>query len=164
MARGINKVILIGNAGTDPDVRYMPNGNAATTLSIATSESWKDKQTGEKQERTEWHRVVCFNRLGEIAGEYIRKGSKIYVEGSIRTRKWQDQQGQDRYTTEIIANEIQMLDSKAQGAPYPDLPELQQGSSNQGSSKAQHAVSKSQPTTETSAEVAFDDLNDDIPF
>lgn len=92
MARGINKVILVGNVGADPDVRYLPNGNAVTTLSVATSETWKDKTTGEKQDRTEWHRVVCFNRLGEIAGEYIRKGSKLYVEGSLRTRKWQDQQ------------------------------------------------------------------------
>src|SRR6516165_4738488 len=116
MARGINKVILVGNVGVDPDLRYLPNGNAVTTLSVATSESWKDKQTGEKQERTEWHRVVCFNKLGEIAGEYIRKGSKLYVEGSIRTRKWQDQQGQDRYTTEIIASDIQMLDSRNAGA------------------------------------------------
>ncbi|MCL5272253.1 MAG: single-stranded DNA-binding protein, partial [Gammaproteobacteria bacterium] len=104
MARGINKVILVGNVGVDPDVRYLPNGNAVTTLSLATSESWKDKTTGEKQDRTEWHRVVCFNRLGEIAGEYVRKGSKLYVEGSLRTRKWQDQQGQDKYTTEIIAS------------------------------------------------------------
>jgi single-strand DNA-binding protein len=112
MARGINKVILVGNVGGDPEVRYMPNGNAVTTLSIATSETWKDKQTGDKQERTEWHRVVCFNRLGEIAGEYVRKGSKLYVEGSLRTRKWQDPQGQDRYTTEIVAGDIQMLDSK----------------------------------------------------
>lgn len=90
MARGINKVILVGNVGADPEVRYLPNGNAVTTLSVATSETWKDKTTGEKQDRTEWHRVVCFNRLGEIAGEYIRKGSKLYVEGSLRTRKWQD--------------------------------------------------------------------------
>lgn len=92
MARGINKVILIGNVGVDPDVRYLPNGNAVTTLSIATSESWKDKVSGEKQERTEWHRVVCFNRLGEIAGQYVRKGSKLYIEGSLRTRKWQDRE------------------------------------------------------------------------
>lgn len=112
MARGVNKVILIGNVGTEPDARYMPNGNAATTLSIATTEAWKDKQTGEKQERTEWHRVVCFNRLGEIAAEYVKKGTKLYIEGSLRTRKWQDQQGQERYTTEIIASDIQMLDNK----------------------------------------------------
>ena len=123
MARGINKVILIGNVGIDPDVRYLPNGNAVTTLSLATSESWKDKSTGEKQDRTEWHRVVCFNRLGEIAGEYVRKGSKLYVEGSLRTRKWQDQQGQKRYTTEIVANNMQFLESM-NSAPGRDMNEI----------------------------------------
>ncbi len=164
MARGINKVILVGNIGVDPEVRYMPNGNAATTLSLATSESWKDKVTGEKQERTEWHRVVCFNRLGEIAGEYIRKGSKIYVEGSIRTRKWQDQQGQDKYTTEIIASDIQMLDSKGQGSSYNDAPQQAQSYS-QGAPQAQGSPTRNQPVTEsTAAHTAFDDLNDDIPF
>ncbi|MEH6445039.1 MAG: single-stranded DNA-binding protein, partial [Oceanospirillaceae bacterium] len=112
MARGVNKVIIVGNIGGDPDVRYMPNGNAVTNATIATSETWKDKQTGQNQERTEWHRVVFFNRLGEIAGEYLRKGSKVYVEGSLRTRKWQGQDGQDRYTTEIVASEMQMLDSR----------------------------------------------------
>lgn len=112
MARGINKVILIGNIGQDPEVKSMPNGNAVTNATIATSESWKDKQTGQQQERTEWHRVVFFNRLAEIAGEYLRKGSKVYIEGSLRTRKWQDQSGQDRYTTEIVASEMQMLDSR----------------------------------------------------
>lgn len=112
MARGINKVILIGNIGQDPEVKSMPNGNAVTNATIATSESWKDKQTGQQQDRTEWHRVVFFNRLAEIAGEYLRKGSKVYVEGSLRTRKWQDQSGQDRYTTEIVASEMQMLDSR----------------------------------------------------
>lgn len=112
MARGINKVILIGNLGNDPEVRYMPSGGAVTTVSVATSEGWKDKTTGENQERTEWHRVVFFNRLAEIAGEYLRKGSKIYVEGSLRTRKWQDKNGVDRYTTEIVGNEMQMLDGK----------------------------------------------------
>ncbi len=163
MARGINKVILVGNVGIDPDVRYLPNGNAVTTLSVATSESWKDKQTGEKQERTEWHRVVCYNRLGEIAGEYIRKGSKLYVEGSLRTRKWQDQQGQDRYTTEIIANDIQMLDSKGQGASYNDMPNPQ--ASQQGAPHLQESTAtRSQPTPESAAQAAFDDLNDDIPF
>ncbi len=115
MARGINKVILIGNLGKDPETRYMPSGGAVANLAIATSESWKDKNTGEMQERTEWHRVVCFNRLGEIAGEYLRKGSKVYIEGSLRTRKWQGQDGQDRYTTEIVANEMQMLDSRGGG-------------------------------------------------
>jgi single-strand DNA-binding protein len=109
MARGINKVILIGNLGADPEVRYMPSGGAAATLNLATSESWKDKQTGEQQDRTEWHRVVLFNRLAEIAGEYLKKGSKVYIEGSLRTRKWQDKNGQERFTTEIVGNDIQML-------------------------------------------------------
>ncbi len=112
MARGVNKVIIVGNLGGDPEVRYMPSGGAVTNVTIATSESWKDKQTGQQNERTEWHRVVFFNRLAEIAGEYLRKGSKVYVEGSLRTRKWQDQSGQDRYTTEIVAAEMQMLDSR----------------------------------------------------
>jgi single stranded DNA-binding protein len=109
MSKGINKVILIGNLGADPEVKYMPSGNAVTNVNLATSESWKDKQSGQMQERTEWHKVVFFNRLAEIAGEYLRKGSKVYIEGSLRTRKWQDQSGQDRYTTEIVASEMQML-------------------------------------------------------
>ncbi len=112
MARGVNKVILVGNCGQDPDTRYMPSGGAVTNVSLATSESWKDK-SGEQQERTEWHRIVFFNRLAEIAGEYLKRGSKVYVEGALRTRKWQDKEsGQDRYTTEIVANEMQMLDSR----------------------------------------------------
>jgi len=115
MARGINKVILIGNLGKDPEVRYMPNGQAVANVTLATSESWKDKNTGEQQERTEWHRVVFYRRLGEIAGEYLKKGSKIYVEGKLQTKKWQDNNGNDRYTTEIVANEMQMLDSKGAG-------------------------------------------------
>lgn len=115
MARGINKVILIGNLGADPETRFMPSGGAVTNVNIATSESWKDKQSGQMQERTEWHRVVFFNRLAEIAGEYLKKGSKVYIEGSLRTRKWQGQDGQDRYTTEIVANEMQMLDSRGGG-------------------------------------------------
>ena len=110
MARGVNKVILIGNLGADPEVRYMTNGEAVANLSLATSETWKDKDTGENKERTEWHRVVYYRRMAEIAGEYLKKGSKIYVEGKIRTRKWQDQSGQDRYTTEIYGEEMQMLD------------------------------------------------------
>ncbi len=113
MAKGINKVILIGNLGRDPEVNYMPNGQAVANVTIATSENWKDKNTGEQQERTEWHRVVFFRRLAEIAGEYLKKGSKIYVEGRLQTKKWQDNNGQDRYTTEIIANELQMLDSRS---------------------------------------------------
>ena len=113
MARsGINKVIVLGNIGKDPETKFMPNGNAVTNVSIATSESWKDKTTGQKQEKTEWHNVVFFNKLAEIAGEYLRKGSKVYIEGQLRTRKWQDQSGNDRYSTEIVASEMQMLDSK----------------------------------------------------
>ena len=109
MARGINKVILVGNLGADPDTRYMPSGKAVTNIRIATSESWKDKQTGDQQERTEWHGIVLYDKLGEIAAEYLRKGSQIYIEGSLRTRKWQDKEGKDRYTTEIIARDMQML-------------------------------------------------------
>ena len=111
MAKGINKVILIGNIGKDPEVRFMPNSGAVANISIATSSSWKDKQSGDMQERTEWHRVVFFNKLAEIVGEYLKKGSKIYVEGSLRTQKWKDKNGQDRFTTEVVANEMQMLDS-----------------------------------------------------
>jgi single-strand DNA-binding protein len=156
MARGINKVILVGNVGVDPDVRYLPNGNAVTTLSLATSDTWKDKQTGDKQERTEWHRVVCFNRLGEIAGEYVRKGSKLYVEGSLRTRKWQDPQGQDRYTTEIIATDIQMLDSKSGTTNYDETSGSSQQAQPPANRKPQQAVQ--------AAQEAFDELDDDIPF
>ena len=115
-SRGVNKVILIGNLGQDPEVRYMPNGGAVCNITVATSETWKDKNTGENQERTEWHRVVMFRRLAEIAGEYLKKGSKVYLEGRLQTRKWQDQQGQDRYTTEIVADEMQMLDSRGGGS------------------------------------------------
>jgi len=156
MARGVNKVILIGNLGKDPEVRYMPSGSAVTNVTIATSESWKDKQSGEKQERTEWHNVVFFNRLAEIAGEYLKKGSKVYVEGSLRTRKWQDKAtGQDRYTTEIVGNEMQMLDSRG-GAG---------GGSYQGgeSSQQQNSGSSSRPPA-PAMETAGDDFDDDIPF
>ena len=121
MARGVNKVILVGNLGQDPDTRYMPSGSAVTNLRIATSESWKDKQTGEQNERTEWHSVAMFGRLAEIAAEYLRKGSQVYIEGKLRTRKWQDKQGNDRYTTEIVADEMQMLGGRAGGgAPMAD--------------------------------------------
>ncbi len=115
-SRGVNKVILIGNLGQDPEVRYMPNGGAVCNLTVATSESWKDKNTGENQERTEWHRIVMYRRLAEIAGEYLKKGSKVYLEGKLQTRKWQDKQGQDRYTTEVVADEMQMLDSRGGGS------------------------------------------------
>jgi single-strand DNA-binding protein len=149
MARGINKVILIGNLGKDPETRYMPSGGAVTNVTLATSESWKDKNTGEQQERTEWHRVVFFNRLGEIAGEYLKKGSKVYVEGSLRTRKWQGQDGQDRYTTEIVANEMQMLDSRGGSASF-DAPQ------SQGVSRPQSAPAPSS--------MPDNDFDDDIPF
>jgi single-strand DNA-binding protein len=122
MARGINKVILIGNLGADPETRYTASGSAITNIRIATSESWRDKQTGENQERTEWHNVVFFNRLAEIAGEYLRKGRQVYIEGSLRTRKWQGQDGQDRYTTEVVASEMQMLGGRGDEAPARQSP------------------------------------------
>lgn len=115
MARGVNKVILVGNLGNDPEQKAMPNGNPVANITVATSERWKDKQTGQQQEKTEWHRIVFFNRLAEIAGQYLKKGSKVYLEGQLRTRKWQDQSGQDRYTTEIVASEMQMLSSQQDG-------------------------------------------------
>src|SRR5207248_5485035 len=115
MARGINKVIIIGNLGADPETRAMPSGTTVANLRVATSESWRDKQTGEQQERTEWHRVAFFGRLAEVASEYLRKGSQVYIEGSLRTRKWQDKQGNERYSTEIIGNDMQMLGSRGGG-------------------------------------------------
>ncbi len=152
MAKGINKVILIGNLGADPEVRYMPSGGAVANLRLATSESWKDKQSGERQERTEWHRVALFGRLGEIAGEYLRKGSKVYIEGSLRTRKWQGQDGQDRYTTEIVGNEMQMLDSRGGmgSADFDSAP------------RSQGQAAASAPAA--SAPMSNDDFDDDIPF
>lgn len=129
--KGINKVILVGNLGADPETRYMPSGAAVTNIRIATSESWKDKNTGEQQERTEWHSIAFFGRLAEIAGEYLHKGSQVYVEGSLRTRKWQDKEGNDRYTTEVIATEMQMLggrggEQKQSAQPKPTQPPKQQ--------------------------------------
>jgi single-strand DNA-binding protein len=120
MSKGINKVIIVGHLGQDPEVKYMPSGSAVANVSIATTESWKDKSTGEKQDRTEWHRVVFYARLAEIVGEYLRKGSQVYVEGRLQTRKWQDKSGQDRYTTEIIANEMQMLGGKGERSAPAD--------------------------------------------
>ena len=117
MARGINKVILVGNLGRDPETRYLPSGGAVTNVSLATSRSWKDRDSGEQKEKTEWHRVVFFNRLGEIAGEYLKRGSKVYVEGELRTREW-EKEGQKHFTTEIVANEMQMLDSKGGSSDY----------------------------------------------
>lgn len=151
MSRGVNKVILIGNLGNDPEIRYTPNGNAVANLSLATSESWRDKQSGEMQDRTEWHRVVFFNRLAEIVGEYLHKGSKIYVEGGLRTRKWQDKNGIDKYTTEIIANEMHMLDSKPSGS-----------SSNSGGYAKQNAPTETALAAPQIADDKF--VDDDIPF
>jgi single-strand DNA-binding protein len=151
MARGINKVILVGNLGRDPEVRYMPSGAAVANLTVATSETWKDKNTGENQEKTEWHRVVMFGRLGEIAGEYLKKGSQVYIEGKLQTRKWQGQDGQDRYTTEIVANEMQMLGSRGGGGGSADF-----GGASSGGEK--------QPSAAAPAGGGFDDFDDDIPF
>ena len=150
-SRGINKVILVGNLGADPENRTSQAGAAITNISIATSESWKDKNTGQQQERTEWHRVVFFNRLAEVAAEYLRKGSKVYVEGSLRTRKWQDQSGQDRYTTEIVGSEMQMLDSRNSSGD---------GGYGQGGGGMQPAA----PAQPQPAGGSFDPVDDDIPF
>ena len=157
--RGINMVIVMGNVGVEPEVRYTPSGSAVTNLSIATSESWKDKQSGETQERTEWHRIVFYNKLAEIVGQYVRKGSKLYVKGSIRTRKWQDQSGQDKYTTEIIAEDMQMLDKKGE-VDLEGTPNYEQSASTQ-----QAASPARQPAPERQASApASDDVHDDIPF
>ena len=156
MARGVNKVIIVGNCGQDPETRFMPSGGAVTNLSIATSESWKDKNTGDQQERTEWHKVVFFNRLAEIAGEYVKKGSKLYVEGSLRTRKWQGQDGQDRFTTEIVASEMQMLDSRGAGGGGGD------SYNNQGGGGGFQSAPSPQAAPQTGG--SFDPVDDDIPF
>ncbi len=184
-SRGVNKVILVGNLGQDPEVRYMPNGNAVANITVATSESWKDQQ-GQLQERTEWHRIVLYRRLAEIAGEYLKKGAKVYLEGRLQTRKRQDQQGQERYTTEIIANEMQMLDSRnaGQGAPAgqggqsagqgnwggkPQRPAAPQGGYGQpqGSQSGQGGqgsyAAQPQPTQPAYNEPPMD-FDDDIPF
>jgi single-strand DNA-binding protein len=156
-ARGVNKVILVGNLGNDPEIRYTQGGAAITNISVATSEAWKDKQTGQPQERTEWHRVVFFNRLAEIAGEYLRKGSKVYVEGSLRTRKWQDKEGQDRYSTEIVANEMQMLDTRGSGSGGGQMPEdFPQKAPRSGSGPAPQAADA--PAGD------YGSFDDDIPF
>jgi single-strand DNA-binding protein len=155
MARGINKVILIGNLGADPETRAIPSGTTVANLRIATSESWRDKQSGEQQERTEWHRVALFGRLAEIAAEYLKKGSQVYIEGSLRTRKWQDKQGNDRYSTEIIGNELQMLGGRGGGggaatgtAPAPSFAEESSGGGGGGGSSASRS----------------EEFDDDIPF
>jgi len=148
MARGINKVIIVGNLGGDPETRYMPSGSAVTNLTVATNESWKDKQTGEQKDRTEWHKVAMFNRLAEIAAEYLRKGSQVYIEGKLRTRKWQDKSGQDRWTTEIIADEMQMLGGR--------------GGSGGGSAPMSSGQDSGPPSSPPQA--GPDDFDDDIPF
>ncbi|MES2662750.1 MAG: single-stranded DNA-binding protein [Pseudomonadota bacterium] len=180
MARGINKVILVGNLGKDPETRYTPNSVAITTLTVATSETWKDKVSGENQEKTEWHRVVLFNRLAEIGAEYLRKGSKVYIEGKLQTRKWQDKDGADRYTTEIVGNELQMLDSRNAGggnsdseAPHGEPSDYgMSGGSDYSSSQSHGPASRSAPSNNrrapahqsTPSMVSNDDLDDDIPF
>ena len=143
MARGINKVILVGNLGRDPETRYLPSGGAVTNVSLATSRSWKDRDSGEQKEKTEWHRIVFFNRLGEIAGEYLKRGSKVYVEGELRTREW-EKEGQKHFTTEVVANEMQMLDSKGGNSDYEK--------NNNSSIAAPSSLSSS------------DMVDDDIPF
>lgn len=158
MARGVNKVILIGNLGGDPEVRYMPSGGAVTNITLATTDSWKDKGTGDRQERTEWHRVVFFNRLAEIAGEYLRKGSQVYVEGSLRTRKWQGQDGQDRYTTEIVASEMQMIGGRGGSAGFDAPPAQERQPQAQAPSRA---PASQQPPAHQEPPIDFDD---DIPF
>ena len=164
MARGINKVILVGNLGQDPEVRYSANGAAVATLSIATSDQWTDKQSGQKQERTEWHRVVMFNRLGEIAGEYLKKGSQVYIEGKLQTRKWQDQNGQDRYTTEIVANEMQMLGGRGGSADFAGG--QQQGGGGYQGARQQPAQNNSAPQQQAApaGNDNFGGFDDDIPF
>ncbi|MCZ6502861.1 MAG: single-stranded DNA-binding protein [Gammaproteobacteria bacterium] len=147
MARGINKVILVGNLGNDPETRYMPDGGAVTNISIATSKSWKDKNSGEQREKTEWHRVVCFRRLGEIAAEYLKKGSKVYIEGELQTRQW-EKEGQKHYTTEIIAREMQMLDSRVAVGGMPST---------------ENGDTTSSPSEDFGPPPA-DDFDDDIPF
>ena len=162
MARGINKVIIVGNVGGDPETRYMPSGSAVTNLTIATNESWKDKQTGEQKERTEWHRVAMFNRLAEISAEYLRKGSQVYIEGKLRTRKWQDKSGNDRYTTEIIADEMQMLGGRGGsgggnfGGGAPSEGGAPSGGGQQGGGQQGGGNAPPQPGP--------DDFDDDIPF
>ena len=160
--RGVNKVILIGNLGGDPEVRYTPNGSAVCNLSLATSESWKDRQTGQPVERTEWHRIVIFGKLAEVAGQFLHKGSKVYIEGKLQTRKWQDQQGQDRYTTEVVVDingQLQMLDSRQDGMSGGGY---QQQQPQQQQQQQQQQAPQSQPQAAPAG--GFDDFDDDIPF
>lgn len=180
-SRGVNKVILVGNLGQDPEVRYMPNGGAVANITLATSESWRDKQTGENKEITEWHRVVLFGKLAEVAGEYLRKGSQVYIEGQLRTRKWQDQGGQDRYTTEVVVNvggTMQMLGGRGNGATgqtgqqfsgqQSSQPQQQPGASGNGGKggKGGRGTAQSQPEPQAPPQGNYPpaDFDDDIPF
>jgi single-strand DNA-binding protein len=159
MARSLNKVMLIGHLGKDPEVRYMPSGGAVVNVTLATNETWKDKQTGENQERTEWHNLVFYGKLAEIAGEYLRKGRQVYIEGSLRTRKWQDKNGQDRYTTEIIANDMLMLGSREGGGSVslePREPRPQQ--------RPAEVTPAPGPVAAPQGPVPDNEFNDDIPF
>ena len=159
MARGVNKVTLIGNLGADPEVRYTAGGSAVANARLATAESWRDKETGDQQERTEWHRIVFFSRLAEIVGEYLKKGSQVYIEGRLQTRKWQDRDGNDRYTTEIVANEMQMLGSRGSGGA-----EIGGASGHNESGNFASNASNGEPAAKQSPEPPMDDFDDDIPF
>ena len=161
MARGINKVILIGNLGADPETRAMPSGTTVANLRVATSESWRDKQTGEQQERTEWHRVAFFGRLAEVAGEYLRKGSQVYIEGSLRTRKWQDKQGNERYSTEIIGNDLQMLGGRGGGAGAAPMGGAPESAARGGTGGGAPAFAEE---SSGGGGGKGDDFDDDIPF
>lgn len=172
-SRGVNKVILVGNLGNDPEIRYMPNGGAVANITIATSESWRDKATGEQREKTEWHRVSLFGKLAEVAGEYLRKGSQVYIEGQLQTRKWQDQQGQDRYTTEVVVQGfngvMQMLGGKAQGqgGQQQSQPQQQQGGWGQPQQPAQQRQPQQQQRAQNQQPQYNEppmDFDDDIPF
>lgn len=160
-SKGVNKVILVGNLGQDPEIRYQPSGGAVANLSIATSESWRDKQTGENKEQTEWHRVVLFGKLAEVAGEYLRKGSQVYIEGKLRTRKWQDQAGQEKYTTEVVVNVggvMQMLGGKQESG------QQQKPQQNKQSSGMQQARNQLQRQSSPANNEPPMDFDDDIPF
>ncbi|TLZ34891.1 MAG: single-stranded DNA-binding protein [Gammaproteobacteria bacterium] len=161
MARGINKVIIIGNLGADPETRAMPSGTTVANLRVATSESWRDKQSGEQQERTEWHRVALFGRLAEIAGEYLRKGSQVYIEGSLRTRKWQDKQGNERYSTEIIGNDLQMLGGRGGGAGAAPMGGAPESAARGGTGGGAPAFAEE---SSGGGGGKGDDFDDDIPF
>ena len=164
MSRGINKVILVGNLGSDPEVRYMPSGSAVANVSLATTDSWKDKNTGAQQDRTEWHRVVFFNRLAEIVGEYLKKGSQVYVEGRLQTRKWQDKQGVDRYTTEIVVSEMQMLGGRGSDRSSSAGSETAANFSGNAPSQSRQQVQDSQVQSTSSSRAPDPEFDDDVPF